>query len=139
MGAVTHIELSSTIHLAIVDTDFERLNTRSPKDCCNSGARHSLFGMSEVEQEDFRAGVFWLYISDSAGEIRVVIVNVLCSPLRAFYSERLLNSYCSTGAAQLPTVHSCGGTWQLACANVCNLKAFKKRKEKKHACLVNIP
>ncbi len=92
--------------------------------------------LPEVEEENFKPGVFWVYNSDSSGEIRVVKVNVLCSSLRAFYSARLLNSYCSTGAAQLPTVDSCGCTWQLACVNVCNLKAFFL---KKHACLVNIP
>lgn len=80
--------------------------------------------LPEVQEEDFNPGVFRVYNCDPAGEIRFVEVNILCSSLRGFNSARLLNSYCSTGAAQLPTVDSCGCTWQLACVNVYNLKAF---------------
>lgn len=84
----------------------------------------SEYSLPELKEEGFKPRVFSVYNSDSAGEIRVVKVNILCSSLRGFYSARLLNSYCSTGAAQLPTVDSCGCTWQLACVNVCNLTAF---------------
>lgn len=79
-----------------------------------------------LKDEYSKAKISQVSNSYSAGETRIVKVNILCSSLQGFHSARLLNSYCTTGAAQLPTLDSCGCTWQLACVNVCNFIALKK-------------
>lgn len=99
------------------DCDGNRTTSRSQLYKCAKTARVQCHSKRFVLRHwEWLCEFFQDSDSDSAG---VVKMSILSSSLRDFCSARLLNSCCSTGAAQPPTADSCGRTWQpLTCESV---------------------
>lgn len=113
--------------------------TRSPNNWRNSACsnrpelispKQQMTGAPEIEEGASNQEFFWVYNSDSAGEIRLVKVSVLCSSLRAFYSARL---WTPTAPLELLSCQSETPVVVLGSLHVWMCVIFLK-----HACLVNM-